>query len=335
MNDLQINTRHRGRTLLVVEGFHEEQVLIPSLARAFPEILGHDPDILVYRTNIYVLYGKLTKIYGDDLSESDIDLPFVISSDRDMSEVLYKRDFINIILIFDYERHDPNFSEERICLLQKLFSDMTDNGQLYLNYPMVESYWDFEAFPDVGFMKRKVLIRRRGSEYKSELNDSFIKYSIELPLRIEDVLIERFDSLAADKRKSCIDEILKNSKEVLDIKRINHILSKYVKSGDTFETANLFRAMLNKTKYWDEGSYRDYMRKILLQIVSHMIKKGAVLSGINEVRAVGNPKEEYACIDLSAILDNQNNEGKTTGYVWVLNTSVLIVAEYNLDILNG
>ena len=59
MNNLQPNTRHRGRTLLIVEGFHEEQILIPSLMQAFPEILGHDPDILVYRTNVYMLYEKL------------------------------------------------------------------------------------------------------------------------------------------------------------------------------------------------------------------------------------------------------------------------------------
>ena len=334
MNDLQINKRHRGRTLLIVEGFHEEQVLIPSLTRAFPEILGRDPDILVYRTNIYMLYGKLTKIYGDDLLESDIDLPYVISTDNNSSEILYKRDFINIILIFDYERHDPNFSEDSICLMQKIFTDMTDNGQLYLNYPMVESYWDFKELPDKDFMKRKAFVQRRGSEYKSKLNDSFVKFSIELPVRIDDILRERFENLPVDTCKKCIDEIMAVSKDNLGLKMIKHILDKHIQSGDTFETANLFWAMIEKTKYWEEGNYGDYLRKLLLQIVLHTIRKGIMLSGETEITDISNHKEEYELVNLFEILKSQNNEGKNTGYVWVLNTSILLVVEYNSNVLD-
>ena len=53
-----------------------------------------------------------------------------------------EKEIIKIFFNFDYEAQDPNFSINKIQRLQKYFSDVTNNGQLYINYPMVESYFD-------------------------------------------------------------------------------------------------------------------------------------------------------------------------------------------------
>ena len=42
----------------------------------------------------------------------------------------YKEDFTNIVLVFDYERHDTNFSEEKILEMQRCFIDAADMGML-------------------------------------------------------------------------------------------------------------------------------------------------------------------------------------------------------------
>lgn len=80
---------------------------------------------LKYTTNIYMLYEDIIREYGDDWENewTDIDLPFVISKKKNLENLCYKNDFTNIILVFDYERHDPQFSADKILRLQNYFSD--------------------------------------------------------------------------------------------------------------------------------------------------------------------------------------------------------------------
>ena len=68
-------------------------------------------NVWIYGTNIYLLYEDIVKEYGADWAdeEMDIDLPFVISKKQTPDDLRYKDDFTNIILVFDYERHDTNF----------------------------------------------------------------------------------------------------------------------------------------------------------------------------------------------------------------------------------
>ena len=61
-----------------------------------------------------MLYEDIVKEYGEAWEKDDIDLPFVISRKLEFHPLRYKEDFVNIMLVFDYERHDKNFSEEKI-----------------------------------------------------------------------------------------------------------------------------------------------------------------------------------------------------------------------------
>ena len=51
-----IPIRRRKRTLLVVEGKHEKETLFKQLLQCFPEINIALEDIIVFETNIYILY---------------------------------------------------------------------------------------------------------------------------------------------------------------------------------------------------------------------------------------------------------------------------------------
>ena len=54
-----------------------------------------------------------------------------------------KEDFTNIVLVFDYERHDINFPEEKILEMQRCFADAADMGRLYINYPPENRYKEY------------------------------------------------------------------------------------------------------------------------------------------------------------------------------------------------
>ena len=42
------------------------------------------------------------------------------------------------VLVLDYERHDTNFSEEKILEMQRCFVDAADMGRLYVNVPVFD-----------------------------------------------------------------------------------------------------------------------------------------------------------------------------------------------------
>ena len=156
MNNYTVATRRRSRSLLIVEGKHEKNELFWLIFKCFPELNINMEDVWIYGTNIYKLYEDIVKEYGNNWAkdESDIDLPLVISKKENPDTVCYRNDFTNIILVFDYERHDPTFSEEKIIEMQHFFEDSTDMGKLYLNYPMIESYLHLKSIPDEEYIHR-------------------------------------------------------------------------------------------------------------------------------------------------------------------------------------
>ena len=255
MNDYVGKARNRSQTLLIVEGNHEKNKLFWLLFKCFPEINIDMDNVWIYGTNIYMLYEDIAKEYGNDWieEEMDIDLPFVISKKKTPDNLRYKDDFINILLVFDYERHDTNFSERKIMGMEKRFSDMADMGK------------------DTGYVEEG----------------------------LEKVLQ---NVIADDKVKTAIYQL----KDWLD--RVGYTSSK-------------------KT-YWQ------YMKNLFVEIIYHNIcKANRIQSGLYNIE----PEQYRGCfenLDLEIILEKQNELSRTVpGYIWVLNTSVFVIADYNFGLV--
>ncbi|NLJ91339.1 MAG: hypothetical protein GX323_10645 [Clostridiales bacterium] len=83
-------------------------------------------------------YKDIVNEYGDRWFEEDVDLPFIVGKKKGYSKTLNVKDFINVYLVFDYERHDPNFCEQNIEQMQSYFYDSAYMGKLYIGYKIVE-----------------------------------------------------------------------------------------------------------------------------------------------------------------------------------------------------
>lgn len=177
MNDYE-EGRKRGRSLLVVEGEHEKDRLFWLILRCFPEIEIDEGNIWVYHTNIYILYDDIVREYGEDW--------------------------------FDYERHDPNFTETKIMSMQQTFTDSTDMGMLYINYPMIESYQHLKNLPDSEYINRTVSASiNAGAIYKNTVKkNSVIAPMVDYPHRLEDLLSNRFVIDNPVIRMKCCERIL-------------------------------------------------------------------------------------------------------------------------------
>lgn len=341
MNKYEGEVRKRSQTLLIVEGDHEKNDLFWLIFRCFPEINIDMDNVWIYGTNIYLLYEDIVKEYGSDWAdeEMDIDLPFVISKKQTPDNPRYKDDFTNIILVFDYERHDPNFSEIKILKLQNIFSDATDMGKLYINYPMIESYQHLTAIPDHEFAKRKIPVSLRpGSKYKEQVGkESVIKWIVEFPHRIDDLMKERYEITDMQNRKECCEKILCLSDVDCMEKRLQEILQ-FSATEDRRKTLKYqLKDWISRVGYVNNGqTYWQFVRKIFVQIIYHNICKAKCIQNGGYDIEPEHYKEYFESLDPVKILNKQNICSNTEdGFIWVLNTCVFVVADYNFLLLQS
>lgn len=327
------NSRVRRQTLLVVEGKHEKNILFWLLFKCFPELSIMADDVWVYGTNIYMLYDDIEKEYGREWYQEEIDLPFVISQKKCL-EKHYKEDFINIILVFDYERHDPAFSESKILCMQEYFQDAADQGKLYINYPMIESYQHIQRIPDEDYMNRKIPVTLQpGHKYKNLVNeDSKISEWIQFPHQLNKVLQNRW-KISEDRKR---DEIVKEILDVSDMQRMDDTLHEIfqnsgIQGSDLQTVIHQTLEWVRKGGYVGTGnSYWKNMREIFCYIILlNICKAGQIQTGQNQIRDSGY-KTCFEQMDDMEILRKQNAASKdaVNGFIWVLSTCVCFVAGY-------
>ena len=148
------NLMSKKRILAIVEGEKADYKLMKHLFDMFYE---HEYDILPYRTNLYSLYNSFELNDKDDFEVLD-----TIQVLKSMEKDVKKRDMLNqkftdIVLIFGFDPQDPAFSVEKIIKMKKLFHESTENGKLYINYPMVEAFKHLKNVKDESFIDLQVL----------------------------------------------------------------------------------------------------------------------------------------------------------------------------------
>lgn len=339
MNDYSwLVPRRRRRHLLIVEGNHEKNILFDLLLKCFPEIDIKFDDILIYGTNIYMLYKDIEKEYQQDWYQGDVDLPFVISQKSGENPPLRKREFMNIILIFDYERHDPNFSQEKILHMQEYFKDAADMGKLFLNYPMIESYQDLETFPDAAYADRKIsAVLQNGNEYKGMVRNTEIAKRVGLPKKIQEILMDRFQVSDKGTCTFCTQQILNINNHETSQKEIENILENVLQENERNTAKYQLNAVIAECDYlkWNV-TYYEFMRKMFSHIICHNIRKANKIQN-NDYHVEGEALEKcFFELDLKAILQEQNriSRDSVNGYIWVLNTCIFWVSDYNFQLLD-
>lgn len=130
--------------LFIMEGEKEDPKLLKNLFAAYRDVLDFDENavgkevIVSYTSNIYSLYHELENLENENGFFADL---FPIVQKKNPSLVKYSRDdFSAIYLFFDLDIHGR--SEEARSQLGKMvqtFNDETENGKLFISYPMVEA----------------------------------------------------------------------------------------------------------------------------------------------------------------------------------------------------
>lgn len=132
--------------LFITEGKKPERAIVQQIQAEFFQQTSIK--VLPVCLDIYGLYRKLVAIGSDELPYIDV-LPVIqkiCEQQKDSSDdellALKRNQVSSIYLFFDYDGHASLARKYPECLpeMLALFDNETENGKLYINYPMIESY---------------------------------------------------------------------------------------------------------------------------------------------------------------------------------------------------
>ena len=163
--------------LFIFEGNKREPQLFSSMQKLFfPK--GNEAIICSFGNNIYELYRKMQEMDGVGDVVSILREKSKDKEDNPFKDVVSSSDFSEIYLFFDYDFHNRNYTLEelnvRITSMLSVFDNETENGKLYINYPMVESIRYTKLLPDSQYWSYTVS-RDSCASFK-KISDSFSDY---------------------------------------------------------------------------------------------------------------------------------------------------------------
>lgn len=231
----------RNRNILfIVEGKKKEPELIHKIySNCFA---NENYDVFPYATNIHdlieriYLNGELDEAFSiqDFLREKCID---------DERRKILNKTFSDIFLIFDLDPHDKRINQKRLLELQKFYSESTDNGRLYINFPSIESYCNVEKMPDNEF-KNKIIEVKKCKEYKDIVNkttpfyNSIAKLNKKIIFALAAHHLGKFNNILYNKfelklfngyvKGEELIQILKNQIELLNNNKELYILNTFI-----------------------------------------------------------------------------------------------------------
>lgn len=134
------------KILIICEGVSKEPEIfeyVKSLG-----LLPQDVGIVSYKTNIYKLYNFLEKAsqgYPGGWDALDLQLLLLERAKTAEEKSILQAEYTDTLLIFDFDPQDPSFRNhpdkayQQFTKLLAFFSESTENGKLYLSYPMIEA----------------------------------------------------------------------------------------------------------------------------------------------------------------------------------------------------
>lgn len=151
--------------LFVFEGGQAEPKYVEMLERNF---LGKQIAVeTIYDAEIYQLYEQLK---NEDFALDIVNLLKERSQKNAERLNGYNRDsFAYIYLFFDYDAHATKADDDKLSEMLEFFDNETENGMLYVSYPMVEAirhYRDMESFKTL-----TVKCKRRNCPYKDDCDE--------------------------------------------------------------------------------------------------------------------------------------------------------------------
>lgn len=153
--------------LFVVEGKKAEPQFLESVKRCFFDGKAIKFITLPNEGTIYQLFSEI-----DDDQDLDV-FPLIkekfLDGNSDIEKIESRDEISEIYFFFDYDGHATKASDESIKSMLEMFDSETDNGKLYISYPMVEANRHISSEFDFCKLNFKV---SEGTDYKRVVDET-------------------------------------------------------------------------------------------------------------------------------------------------------------------
>jgi hypothetical protein len=158
---------NKRKMLILVEGQKTDKALMKKLLELYN--IDMRREIVSYNTNIYTLYNDM--FYNGKPGNMDV-LEILYEREADIDrKPIFRQMFTHILLIFDLDPQDSQFSSDKITGMLNYFTESTDMGKLYINYPMIEAFYHLKSIPDREYKDRfATLDELKNKKYKERVN---------------------------------------------------------------------------------------------------------------------------------------------------------------------
>lgn len=262
--------KNKNYKAFIVEGESREPQIIENLYNTFFKKSNFKIITIPAGKNIYMLWKQMKE---DDFDTDIIEVLRENSDDiKKNLEGFCRDDFSEVFLFFDYDGHQNNLSDDEESVAEDIifqmlqsFDNETENGKLYISYPMVEALRDYNQ-GICGNEKDCYCSAKNFGDYKQisatrSLNPEFKKYTFSEWKEIIRVFAMRVSCLFDKKQIISYDEYVEKIAPVsIYEKQKNNILHEeiFILSAlpefilDYF-TTRLWNSCLSHTKMHSEG----------------------------------------------------------------------------------
>ena len=133
--------------LFIVEGEDKECRYLESMTNCF--FKGKHDSVIISlpaKQNIFMLYNILKE---DDFETDIVEvLREKIEGADEILKGISRQSIAEVYLFFDYDIQHLNEEDDESIIMNELFdtfSDETDNGKLFISYPMIEAVYDYKT----------------------------------------------------------------------------------------------------------------------------------------------------------------------------------------------
>ncbi|MBQ8142692.1 MAG: hypothetical protein IJ194_06020 [Bacilli bacterium] len=157
------------KILVLVEGADKEMSFFKTFNQNYIG-LGNDIELVPLCCNIYSLYREMREYDFDIDLEKAIELSPSVPPDQ--KQKIYGKRFGTKYLVFDFDFQENSMSDkdklEALSQMLSVFDNDSENGLLFINYPM------FESFQEVYLSKEQIesnkVYKKDFSKYKSSID---------------------------------------------------------------------------------------------------------------------------------------------------------------------
>lgn len=196
--------------LFVFEGEKTENQIANNLLSFF---IKEDRKVIVksaYKTDIYWLYEQI-------IEDGDLDIFHLLKEKNDHLKEYSRDKFSQIYLFFDYDGHISRASPEKVEKLLTFFNEETDNGKLYISYPMVEAIKCYKSRGEIDNFRDLCYVVPQGGSFKQFVDEyvafqcqDLTSYSQDHWIEMLDLNLKKYNWITSDKFDFSFDELCQN-----------------------------------------------------------------------------------------------------------------------------